>query len=56
MKTFFSSKTIWFGIFQTLFGLTGLAFGFIDKDMAMSLIVTGVGSVALRLKTSQPIE
>ena len=54
-KTFFTSKTIWFGILQIAFGLVGLAFHLLDVQTCGTLIVTGLASVGLRLNTSQPI-
>jgi len=56
MKTFFTSKTIWFGIIQVLFGLVGLAFNWLDQQTAITLIFTGFASIGIRKKTSQPLQ
>lgn len=54
-KTLFESKTIWFGIFQICFGGIGMLAGFLDTQTGTGLIMTGLGTIGLRLKTSQPI-
>lgn len=56
MKTFFTSKTIWFGILQIVFGLVGMAFSFLDQQTGMALVFTGFASIGLRIKTTQPLE
>lgn len=55
MKSFFSSKTIWFGIGQIAFGAIGMLIGQLDHQTAYSLIVTGLGTIGFRLTTSQQI-
>lgn len=54
-KTFFESKTVWFGILQICFGCVGMLAGFLDSQTGTGLIMTGLGTIGLRLKTSQPI-
>ncbi len=55
MKSFLTSKTIWFGIAQILFGAIGYFTGWMDTQAASFLVMTGCGSIGLRFKTSQPI-
>ena len=55
MKSLFASKTIWFGILQVIFAGVGYFTGWIDTVTATTLFVTGLGTLGLRLKTSQPI-
>ncbi len=55
MKSIFSSKTIWFGIAQIAFGGIGYYMGWIDQQLAYGLVTTGIGSIGLRIKTSQPV-
>lgn len=56
MKTFFTSKTMWFGILQLAFAGVGLLFGWIDSQTASALALTGAASIGLRFKTTGPIE
>lgn len=56
MKNIFTSKTIWFGIAQVVFAGVGYFTGWIDNSTVYTLFVTGLGSIGLRLKTSQPIK
>lgn len=56
MKTFFTSKTIWFGILQIAFGLVGMGFGFIDQQAGLSLVFTGFGTIGFRTVTTKPLE
>ena len=55
MKSFLTSKTIWFGIAQIVFGGIGYFTGWITPDASTALVVTGATSIGLRFKTSQPI-
>lgn len=55
MKTFFSSKTMWFGMFQIAFGAVGLMMSFLDQQTAFALIMTGFGAIGLRFATTKPI-
>lgn len=55
MKTFWTSKTIWFGILQIVFSGVGYFTGWIDQATAMTLFVTGCASIGLRFKTTQPL-
>lgn len=55
MKSFLTSKTIWFGILQMVFGAVGYFTGWMDARQALTLIVTGGGTIGLRFKTTQPI-
>lgn len=55
MKKLSHSKTFWFGLFQIVFGIVGLFCHFIDSEAAMSLIVTGFGTIGFRLNVTQPI-
>lgn len=56
MKNWYTSKTIWFGIFQVLFGVIGLITGNMDATQATTLIITGLGTIGLRANTSTGIE
>ncbi len=55
MKSFLTSKTIWFGVLQVVFGAIGYFTGWIDHAQAGTLVVTGLGTIGLRFKTTQPI-
>lgn len=55
MKSYFASKTVWFGIGQIVFGLVGLFTGWVDNQAAMALIVTGFGSIGFRSVTTQAV-
>lgn len=54
-KYFLTSWTIWFGILQIGSAVVGFFGGFMDGPQAMTLITTGLGTIGLRFKTSQPI-
>lgn len=54
-KSFFSSWTMWFGMLQIGLGVVGMMSGLMDGQAALTLIMTGAGSIGLRFKTSQPI-
>lgn len=54
-KSIFKSWTIWFGILQCLLGGVGLFSGLMGQPEAFALITTGMGTIGLRFKTSQPI-
>jgi len=55
MKSILSSRTVWFGIAQVIFGAIGYFTGWMDQGNAGTLVVTGVTTIGLRFKTSQPI-
>jgi len=55
MKNIFASWTIWFGLLQLALGLVGLFSGLMSSGEAMTLITTGIGTIGLRIKTSQPV-
>ena len=55
-KSVFASWTIWFGILQLLLGGVGLFGGLMDHAESLTLITTGLGTIGLRIKTSQPIK
>lgn len=54
-KSIFASWTIWFGILQVLLGGVGLFSGSLGQAEALTLITTGMGTIGLRFKTSQPV-
>lgn len=54
-KALIGSWTFWFGATQILLGGIGFFSGLMTHVEAYTLITTGVGSIGLRLKTSQPI-
>lgn len=55
MKSFFASWTIWFGILQLALGVIGLLSGLMESAEAWTLIVTGLGTVGFRVKTTKPL-
>jgi hypothetical protein len=55
VKSLFASKTFWFGIAQIAFAAIGLYTGGMDTGTATALFFTGLGSIGLRLNTSQPV-
>lgn len=54
-KSIFASWTFWFGFLQIALGVVGLLSGLMDQAASFSLIVTGVGSIGFRIKTTQPV-
>lgn len=54
-KSIFTSKTFWFGVLQIAFGGVGYFTGWIDPAAASALVITGFGTIGLRIKTSQPV-
>ena len=54
-KNIFASWTIWVGILQLLLGGVGMVSGLINSDVSMTLITTGMTTIGLRFKTSQPV-
>lgn len=54
-KNIFKSWTIWFGILQVLLGGVGMFSGNLGQTEAFTLITTGLGTIGLRIKTSQPV-
>jgi hypothetical protein len=55
MKGLLQSKTFWFGFLQVVLGVYALITGQMDSQAAFSLIVTGFGTIGLRLKTTMPV-
>ncbi len=54
-KTFFQSKTMWFGTGQLFFGVIGLLTGWMDSQTATALILTGFGTIGFRMTTTAPV-
>lgn len=54
-KILVRSWTFWFGLLQILLGGVGLVSGLLDQQAAFALILTGVGSIGLRFKSTEPI-
>lgn len=54
-KSIFASLTFWFGVGQIVYAGLGLLLGQMDQAQAASLLITGVGTIGLRLKTTQPV-
>lgn len=54
-KSIFTSMTFWFGALQVLLGGLGLVSGLMEQGQAMTLIMTGVGTIGLRIKTESPV-
>lgn len=55
MKNIFASWTIWYGLLQLSLGAVGYVSGLMDHSASVSLMLTGLGTIGFRLKTSQPI-
>ncbi len=55
MKSFFSSRTMWFGVAQIAFGAVGYFTGWLDQNTAVGLITLGATSIGLRFKTTKAI-
>lgn len=54
-KALLASWTFWFGFLQIALGAVGLASGIMDHQSSFTLILTGLGSIGFRIKTTQPI-
>lgn len=54
-KNIFVSWTFWFGLAQILSAVFGYMSGAMDSNMALTLFGTGIGSIGLRIKTTQPV-
>lgn len=54
-KSIFASWTFWFGLLQLALGGVGFISGQLDQTAAFALVVTGAGSIGLRIKTTQPV-
>ena len=54
-KSIFKSWTFWFGISQILSAALGMTAGAISSGEGMTLILTGMGTIGLRFKTTQPV-
>lgn len=54
-KVLVASWTFWFGALQILTAIVGFLGGFTDPMAAYTLVITGLGTIGLRLKTSAPI-
>lgn len=54
-KSIFASWTIWFGILQIALGGVGLISGLMEQAEAFTLMITGLGTVGFRFKTTQPL-
>ena len=54
-KSIFKSWTFWFGFLQLALGIVGYASGLMPHAEAMSLMVTGAGTIGLRVKTDTPV-
>jgi len=55
MKSLLQSKTFWFGITQLVIGGVGFFTGILDQQTSSTLMITGLGTIGFRIKTSQPI-
>lgn len=55
MKSLVESGTFWFGLAQIIFGAVGLITQKLEYQTAATLIMTGLGTIGFRLKTSAPI-
>ena len=54
-KSIFVSWTMWFGVLQILLGGVGMMSGLMSSSESMGLIMLGMTSVGLRIKTTKPV-
>lgn len=54
-KSIFKSWTFYFGAAQVLLGLIGWLSGLMAQPEAFTLIVTGAGTIGLRIKTTEGV-
>lgn len=54
-KNILESWTFWYGFAQMLLGGLGLVSGLMDHTQALTLVITGIGTIGFRLKTTTPI-
>lgn len=54
-KFILQSWTFWFGIAQILAGGLGFLSHNLDQHAALTLIVTGLGTIGFRIKTDSPV-
>lgn len=54
-KSIFVSYTFWFGFLQLALGVVGFISGMLSTNEAFGLIVTGAGTIGLRIKTDKPV-
>lgn len=54
-KALLSSWTFWFGALQIALAAVGWFSGLMDQSSAATLFTTGISTIGLRLKTTQPI-
>lgn len=54
-KSLFSSWTFWFGVAQIVLAGLGFLSGQMDQTSALTLATTGIGTIGLRYKTTQPV-
>ena len=51
-KSIFKSWTFWFGTTQILLGGIGLLSGLMQSSEALTLVMTGLGTIGFRVKTT----
>lgn len=54
-KALIASWTFWFGLLQVLLGAVGWLSGLMQTTEALTLVTTGIGTIGLRVKTTQPV-
>lgn len=54
-KSIFASWTFWFGVAQIVYGLIGMASGALEHSEGITLLMTGFGSIGLRIRTTKPV-
>lgn len=54
-KALLASWTFWFGALQVALALVGFVSGLMDQQASFTLLITGLGSIGFRFKTSEPI-
>jgi hypothetical protein len=54
-KSIFASWTFWFGVAQIVVAGLGFLSGNMGQSQALTLAVTGFGTIGFRIKTTQPV-
>lgn len=55
IKPFYKSWTFWFGLAQVLYGGAGYLSGQLNPQEATTLVITGLGTIGFRFKTTSSI-
>ena len=54
-KPWYASWTIWFGVIQVVAAISGFTVHVLDQQTAYTILVTGLATLGLRIKTVLPI-